>query len=77
MVKLDERGRPQCPECGSILHPQDSPVVVPDEGSDSVPNRSPILHPIHDVFSGLYCSDDCVLDAFNRGWPEFRCLTHG
>ena len=35
----------------------------------------PVGHYHPDVFAGLYCSGDCVLDAIERGWPEYRNMT--
>lgn len=67
--------RPQCPECGRVLHPKYGVIVVSDDDvvSDDLPAGVP-LHPDPTVFAGLYCSGDCVLDAFHRGWPEYRCM---
>lgn len=68
--------RPQCPECGSILHPRSGLVVVSDDDEteeDRIPDGLE-LHILTDVFSGLYCCGDCVLDAIKRGWPEYRNL---
>ena len=72
MVDPDEP-RPQCPECGSGMHPAQGVVIVSDddEDDDAIPDGIE-LKPITDIFSGLYCSSDCILDALKRGWPEYR-----
>lgn len=73
--------RPQCPECGNILHPSDGLIVVTDNDDDSpmdaVPDSMPVPAIIADIFAGLYCCPDCILDAIRRGWPEYRCMTDG
>lgn len=67
---------PHCPECGQALHPRGLLVVVSeaDEIDESIPDGIPMGEPSGDVFSGLYCSPDCILDALDRGWPEYRCM---
>ncbi len=66
--------RPQCSECGRVLHPSGAFTIVSEGGpvTDELPDAMPI-HPDHpDVFTGLYCGSNCVLDAMHRGWPEYR-----
>lgn len=70
--------RPQCPECGYVIHPEQELIIVSEsEGTeidDSIPDSLPLRPELSDVFTGLYCGADCVLDAMTRGWPEFRCI---
>ena len=49
--------RPTCPECGR--------VVVP---SRAVPCGGRAKFALH----GVYCSSDCLLDAYRRGYPQDR-----
>lgn len=68
---------PQCPECGRVLHPKHSIVVVSDdddEPDDYIPDGMPADAFHKDIFAGLYCSGDCILDAITRGWPEYRSM---
>lgn len=72
--------RPQCPECGCVLRPQQNSLVAVSHGSEEVPNDEipeglELDAPFPDVYAGIYCCEDCVIDAFERGWPEFRCMT--
>lgn len=68
---MPDEPRPQCPECGLVLRPDQSIFTVSD-GNDEIPAAMPDVHA--DVFDGLYCSCDCVLAALDRGWPEFRYI---
>lgn len=67
-----EEPRPTCPECGSVIDPRrfvtvsDYDVLLSEleDADTSVFDM--------DRLSGIYCSSDCVLDAFARGWPDYR-----
>ena len=61
--------RPQCAECGMVLHPQDDIKVVKDISKGMSVRQ--------DVFVGVYCCSDCILDAMARGWPEHRSIDNG
>lgn len=80
MESQSSEPRPQCPECGRVMRPSDGVIVVSDNDElldDIIPDSMP-LHPKPvDVFAGLYCCPDCILDAIRRGWPEHRCMTDG
>ncbi len=61
------------------MHPRDGVIVVSDNDDleDGVPDSMPTRPELVDVFAGLYCRSDCILDALRRGWPEYRCMTYG
>jgi len=60
------------------MRPENGVIVISedDELDDSIPDSMPIHPKPLDVFAGLYCRPDCVLDAIRRGWPEFRCMNN-
>jgi len=64
--------RPTCPECGSVIDPR-SFVTVSDYDT-LVSNIDDVDSSVFDFdrLSGIYCSTMCVVDAFERGWPEHR-----
>ena len=78
MVKVSEP-RPCCPECGRIIYPECDVYVVSEDHDgyidDEIPEFMPMSNIHIDIYSGLYCSSNCVLDAVYRGWPEYRSLT--
>ncbi len=62
------------------MHPKDGVIVVSDNEAlldNIIPDSMPTHPDILDVFAGLYCRPDCILDALRRGWPEYRCMTDG
>lgn len=74
---MEDQPRPTCPECGSVIDPRRF-VTVSDY--DTLASE---LHTVDtsvfdfDRLSGIYCCSDCVLDAFERGWPEYRGVEFG
>ena len=61
--------RPMCRECGAIVHPATAYVFV-----DTEPVQVPDKFGIHlletgDPLVGIYCSEDCILNAIDRGYP--------
>lgn len=68
--------RPQCNECGIPLHPKDDVKFVYEPGED-IPKGMALQCGWTDIFVGIYCSSDCILDAIARGWPEHRGMTIG
>lgn len=64
--------RPTCPECGSVIDPIHLLIVSDHDSDDKVPPFLPILEDAEDRLSGIYCSSDCVLDAFMRGHAKSR-----
>lgn len=63
--------RPICPECGSVIDPR-SCLVVTSRDEDPFPLSFMEDDFGPDKFSGIYCCSDCVLEAFDRGYPEHR-----
>lgn len=55
----DHEGRPLCRECGKLCPPRGTRHYKRDATRK---DRSLLGH---------YCGDDCLLDAFQRGWPRF------
>lgn len=62
--------RPQCRECGDIIDPHTC-IVVDRHSKDRTPSFWPPRE-VDDALCGLYCSEDCVLDAFHRGHAAGR-----
>ena len=52
--------RPLCPECGQVVHP----AVAFPFGEPRELREVPL--------TGIYCSADCLLDAYERGFPKSR-----
>lgn len=69
--------RPTCPECGAVINPRCFVTVSDYEAAfSSIDQVDTSLFNI-DRFGGIYCSNACVVDAFQRGWPEHRGLMFG
>lgn len=66
-----EEPRPTCPECGSVIDPRQC-VTVNNRDESPVGDLFDTQVFEVDKFSGIYCCTDCVLDAFDRGYPEHR-----
>ena|GEM_PF-5722614 len=72
-----EDPRPTCPECGSIIDPRHF-VTVSDYSTllSDIEEADTSVFDI-DRLSGIYCCAMCVVDAFDRGWPEHRGVMYG
>lgn len=72
----DNDARPSCPECGRTLDPKARIIVVSDDDAidESIPDGL-AMRPDRTVFAGLYCCSDCVIDAIERGYPQYRTKT--
>lgn len=57
-----EEPRPTCPECGKVVRPRGA---VPFGRARDLARR---------VLEGIYCSSDCLLDAYKRGYPMDRAV---
>lgn len=52
--------RQRCPECGGVVDPR---KARPFGFAKKIKHR---------ILEGIYCSSDCLLDAFERGHPAAR-----
>lgn len=59
MGKKDEP-RPLCPECRRVVDPL---YAVPFGHAKKLQHR---------VLEGIYCSSDCLLNAYRRGYPRMK-----
>ena len=66
-----EEPRPTCPECGAIIDPRHC-VSVSNRDESPMPDLFETGCFSVDKFSGIYCCADCVIEAFERGYPEHR-----
>lgn len=53
--------RPVCPECGRVVDPRQA------RSFDANPRST-----LAQVCEGVYCGSDCLLDAYERGYPKDR-----
>ena len=58
---------PTCQECGRAAHPETATMVfmTPPEATWVVPGR----------FHGVYCKADCALNAYLRGYGQYKAMT--
>ena len=57
--------RPMCPECGGIVCPKEAKPF-------GTPKRL-----FQRRLTGVYCSSDCLLNAYDRGFPIWRYTPPG
>jgi hypothetical protein len=55
---MPKEPRPTCPECGEVVDPRT--CISVNEREDPAFNRT---------LAGIYCSQDCAIDAVDRGRP--------
>lgn len=60
---------PQCPECGRTVDPT---CAVPYRPKPRAERRE-----FDSALIGIYCSSDCLLDAFIRRFPFWRTQGQG
>jgi len=69
--RAQRESRPVCPECSRIVDPTKAACIT-EEGSRLKKHRAP-----RQELVGVYCSQDCALCAWVRGWPWNREIREG
>ena len=69
--RSEREPRPVCPECSRVCDPTKAACIT-EQGSASKRGRRP-----RPDLVGVYCSKDCALAAWVRGWPWNRVIREG
>lgn len=57
----------RCPECWQQIPDIDEAIELSEE---QLKGHQPPVHACNWLLSGHYCGNDCLLDAWSRGYPQ-------